>query len=120
MVTTSWIGFDDHQRNLGRTRYNNNLSKNQAPGSEAGARSAQPAWITFMKEALPSLPEEPFEPPEAIVSVRIDKATGKLTTKTDRSSEFEYFITGTEPIEYVTEDNSGDILDGNNTEEELF
>jgi len=119
LVTTSWIGFDDHQRNLGRTRYNNNLPKNQTrPGSEAGAKSAQPAWITFMESALPAITEEPFEPPEDIVYVRIDKATGKLTTKTDRSSEFEYFIIGTEPTEYVTEDNSGDILDGSNIEEE--
>lgn len=118
LVTSSWIGFDDYQRNLGRTRYNNNLPKAQVYGSEAGAKSAQPAWITFMKAALPTLAEEPFEPPEGIVSVRIDKATGKLTTKTDRSSEFEYFINGTQPTEYVTEDNSGDILDGSDTEEE--
>ncbi|MCJ8318642.1 MAG: penicillin-binding protein 1A [Colwellia sp.] len=119
LVTTSWIGFDDYKRNLGRTRYNNNLPKNQIPpGSEAGAKSAQPAWIMFMASALPTLAEEPFEPPEGIVSVRIDKATGKLTTKTDRSSQFEYFIVGTEPTEYVTEDNSGNILDGIDTEEE--
>ncbi len=121
LVTTSWIGFDDHQRNLGKTRYNNNLPKNQIIGSEFGAKSAQPAWITFMQSALPSLEEETFEPPEEIVSVRIDKATGKLTTKTDRSSEFEYFINGTQPTEYVTQDNSSNILDGSDaTEEELF
>ena len=121
LVTTSWIGFDDHQRNLGVTRYNNNLPKNQITGSEFGAKSAQPAWIKFMASALPTLEEESFVPPEGIVSVRIDKATGKLTTKTDRSSEFEYFIQGTEPTEYVTEDNSGDILDGGDiNEDELF
>jgi penicillin-binding protein 1A len=122
LVTTSWIGFDDHQRNLGKTTYNNNLTNNQITGSEFGAKSAQPAWITFMESALPLFAEETFEPPVDIVSVRIDKTTGKLTTKTDRSSEFEYFIAGTEPTEYVTEDNSGDILDGSvdNEEEELF
>ena len=121
LVTTSWIGFDDHQRNLGKSKYNNNLSKNQIVGSEFGAKSAQPAWITYMASALPTLEEEAFEPPEGIVSVRIDKATGKLSTKTDRSSEFEYFILGTQPTEYVTEDNSGDILDGGESEvEELF
>jgi penicillin-binding protein 1A len=122
LVTTSWIGFDDHQRNLGKTTYNNNLTNNQIVGSEFGAKSAQPAWITFMQSALPLFIEESFEPPVNIVSVRIDKITGKLTTKTDRSSEFEYFIAGTEPTEYVTEDNSGDILDGSvdNEEEELF
>jgi penicillin-binding protein 1A len=121
LVTTSWIGFDDHQRNLGKTTYNNNLTKNQIVGTEFGAKSAQPAWITFMESALPLFAEESLEPPEGIVSVRIDKITGKLTTKTDRSSEFEYFINGTEPTEYVTEDNSGDIIDGGEIEEyELF
>ena len=121
LVTTSWIGFDDHQRNLGKTTYNNNLTSNQIIGSEFGAKSAQPAWITFMEKALPLLAEESFEPPVDIISVRIDKLTGKLTTKTDRSSEFEYFISGTEPTDYVTEDNSSDILDGIYTEEdELF
>lgn len=121
LVTTSWIGFDDHQRNLGKTTYNNNLTSNQIIGSEFGAKSAQPAWITFMEKALPLLAEESFEPPEDIISVKIDKLTGKLTTKTDRSSEFEYFISGTEPTDYVTEDNSSDILDGIYTEEdELF
>ena len=120
-MTTSWIGFDDHQRNLGKTTYNNNLTSNQIIGSEFGAKSAQPAWITFMEKALPLLAEESFEPPVDIISVRIDKLTGKLTTKTDRSSEFEYFISGTEPTDYVTEDNSSDILDGIYTEEdELF
>jgi penicillin-binding protein 1A len=112
LVTTSWIGFDDHSRNLGRSAYNNNLGKNQIVGTEFGAKSAQPAWILFMAQALKELEVEPFEPPENIVSVRIDKATGKLTTKTDRSSQFEYFKVGTEPTEYVTQDNSGDILDG--------
>ena len=86
LVATSWIGFDDHTRNLGQTRYNNKLGKNQITGKEFGAKSAQPAWIKFMAKALPDLPVEPIEPPENIVSVRIDKATGKLTNKTDKTS----------------------------------
>lgn len=113
LVTTSWIGFDDHKRRLGITRYNNNLTSNQIIGSEFGAKSAQPAWISFMAKALPDLKEEAFVPPEDIVSVRIDKATGKLSSKADRSSEFEYFILGTEPQEYSSEDNSEAILENN-------
>ncbi len=124
LVTTSWIGFDDHQRNLGKTSYNNNLSANQTIGSEFGAKSAQPVWISFMEQALLELPNEPFEPPQGIISVRIDKATGKLTTKVDNTSLFEYFIAGTEPKEYVTTDKSSEILDGTETKkktvEEIF
>ncbi|WP_281559852.1 penicillin-binding protein 1A [Thalassomonas sp. RHCl1] len=123
LVTTSWIGFDDHTRNLGRTAYNKNLGKSQVYGIEAGAKSAQPAWITYMDTALKDLEVEPFLPPENVVSVRIDKATGKLSSKADKTSLFEYFENGTAPQEYVTLDKSREILDGNEEEEleeELF
>lgn len=122
LVTTSWIGFDDPSRNLGQTVYNNNLGKNQITGKEFGAKSAQPAWIAFMKIALEDQNVEPFEPPAEIVSVRIDKATGKLTTLTNKTSQFEYFKLGTAPTEYISQDSSSDILDGNDAkqEEELF
>ena len=122
LVTTSWIGFDDASRNLGKTTYNNNLDKNQIMGSEFGGRSAQPAWVDYMKIAQNKFPIEPFQTPTEIVSVRIDKATGKLTHKTDKSSVLEYFRLGKTPTEYVKEDISDDILNGSETEieEELF
>lgn len=110
IVASTWIGFDDHSRELGKVSKNINLGKEQITGTEAGAKSAQPAWITFMKTALQDLPVEPFVQPENIISVRIDKATGKLTTKTDKSSTFEYFIKGTEPKDYVSQDNSENIF----------
>ena len=110
IVATTWIGFDNPQRNLGQTTLNKNLEKKQTTGKEFGAKSAQPAWINFMKVALSDLPVEPFQQPEGIISVRIDKATGKLTNKTDKTSLFEYFIQGTEPTEYVSQDNSSDIF----------
>ena len=124
LVTTSWIGFDDPSRNLGKSVYNNNLGKNQITGKEFGAKSAQPAWVDFMKVALADIAIEPFEPPAEIVSVRIDKSTGKLTTNTNKSSLFEYFQLGTAPTEYVSEDNSVDIFQSEDSEkqeeEELF
>jgi len=122
LVTTSWIGFDDGGRNLGKTLYNRNLDEKQVYGLEAGAKSAQPPWIDFMKVALNDYPVESFEQPLDIVSVRIDKTSGKLTSKTDKSSRFEYFKLGTAPTEYVTQDNSEQILDGSNNaiEEDIF
>lgn len=123
LVTTSWIGFDDPSRNLGKSVYNNNLGRNQITGKEFGAKSAQPAWISFMKVALSDIDNETFEAPAEIVSVRIDKATGKLTTKTNKSSLFEYFELGTVPTEYISTDNSADIFQNEesaNNEEELF
>jgi len=118
LITTSWIGFDDPRHMLGQSVYNNNLGKNQTTGKEFGAKSAQPAWIDFMKIALADVEIEPFQPPVDIVSVRIDKATGKLTTKTDKTSLFEYFRLGNVPTDYILEDNSGDILSGTEQEEE--
>lgn len=124
LITTSWIGFDDPSHILGKTVYNSNLGKNQTTGKEFGAKSAQPAWIDFMRIALEDIDVEPFQPPVDIVSVRIDKATGKLTTKTDKSSQLEYFRLGNVPSEYVTESVSTDILSGetkgSEDEEELF
>lgn len=75
-----------------------------------------------MKTALDEYPVAPFVTPENMVSVRIDKQTGKLTNKTDNSSLFEYFVIGTEPKEYVSQDDSNLILDGpaEEQEEELF
>ena len=126
IVATTWIGFDNPQRNLGQTTFNKNLGKNQITGKEFGAKSAQPAWIAFMKVALSDLPIEPFQQPEGIISVRIDKSTGKLTNKTDKTSLFEYFIQGTEPTEYVSQDHSSDIFTSEpktieqDQEEEIF
>ncbi|MGB2739786.1 MAG: penicillin-binding protein 1A [Cognaticolwellia sp.] len=119
LVTTSWIGFDNPSHNLGQTTYNSNLGKEQITGREFGAKSAQPAWINFMKVALAELDVEPFEQPQALMSVRIDKVSGKLTKKTDRSSRFEYFELGTAPTEYISHDVSSEILDGTNADETI-
>ena len=76
-----------------------------------------------MKVALTDIDNETFEAPAEIVSVRIDKATGKLTTKTNKSSLFEYFELGTVPTEYISTDNSADIFQNEESvsnEEALF
>jgi penicillin-binding protein 1A len=70
-------------------------------GVEDGAKGAQPAWIRFMQSVLKGTEEKSKPIPEGIVSVRIDRATGKLTDKTDHTSLFEYFKKGTEPTTYV-------------------
>ncbi|MDO7084027.1 penicillin-binding protein 1A [Pseudocolwellia sp. AS88] len=115
LVTSTWIGFDDPSKDLGRTSYNNNLPKNQITGSEAGANSAQPAWNLYMKEALPYFPYEAFTQPNDVVSARIDKATGKLSHKTDRSSDFEYFKKGTIPTESIPKNDTYNLNEGDNS-----
>ena len=63
MMVTTWVGFDNPSRALGRT----------PAGSEAGGRTAQPAWVDFMAVALASVEEKPISIPQEIVSVRIDE-----------------------------------------------
>lgn len=123
LVTTSWIGFDDPKYTLGKTVYNSNLGKNQTTGKEFGAKSAQPAWIDFMRIALANNTPAPIEPPLDIVSVRIDKASGKLTTKTDKTTRLEYFRVDKVPTEYVNTRNDIQIFSSEKQdpiEEELF
>ncbi|WP_420822918.1 penicillin-binding transpeptidase domain-containing protein [Vibrio variabilis] len=103
IVATAWVGFDDHQRKLGRTTANANLGKDQITGAEAGAKTAQPAWVEFMGMALEGHKVVGKQVPNDITRVRIDRDSGLLTNKTDGSTMFEYFKIGTEPTEYVQE-----------------
>ncbi|MCG7584670.1 PBP1A family penicillin-binding protein, partial [Photobacterium sp. OFAV2-7] len=91
IVATSWVGFDDHSRELGKAAWNNNLDKKQISGGEAGAKTAQPAWVTFMETALEDVPVQRKQLPSDIVKVRIDRDTGKLSNRNDYTSMFEYF-----------------------------
>lgn len=111
LVATIWIGFDNPARTLGKTRRNKNLGKGQITGKEAGAKTAQPQWIDFMSTALKAYPQRDIAIPEGISTVRIDRDTGLLTTKTNHTSKFEYFITGTEPTVYIEQSQLVDDLD---------
>ncbi len=121
VVAIAWVGFDDHNRKLGRTKPNKNLDKNQISGAEAGAKTAQPAWVDFMSTALEGKPSQQKVIPADIVRVRIDRDSGQLTNKFDSSSMFEYFLEGTEPTEYVSEELGDSIYSSSEGGgEELF
>ncbi|WP_341502241.1 PBP1A family penicillin-binding protein [Gallaecimonas sp. GXIMD4217] len=111
LVATSWIGFDDHRRELGKATRNPAVKGDQIFGKEFGARTAQPAWNAFMAKALEGIPEQELPMPTGIVSMRIDRATGKLTRRRDHSSRFEYFAAGTEPKEFIR-DSLANPFDG--------
>lgn len=101
LVATSWLGFDDFSRRLGRVSHNANLEGQQVTGEEFGGKTAQPSWISFMKVALADSPEHSLPIPEGIVTARIDQETGLLSNATDHTTRFEYFEVGTEPTTYV-------------------
>lgn len=126
-VATSWVGFDNFNRNLGKASFNKGLGKNQVYGGEFGARTALPAWIEFMRDTALSQPVAPLNKPLNISSARIDRSTGLLTNKTDYTTRFEYFKRGTIPTEYVapTRFNEESIFEQESTEpnesnDELF
>ena len=85
LVAGVFVGFDD-RRSLGET--------------ESGAHAALPIWVTFMKEALKSLPVVPFTIPEGITFVKVDPATGLLDSEQeDQAGSVEIFARGSEPTQ---------------------
>ena len=87
LVTTTYVGFDDNKRVLGK--------------GEAGAKTAMPAWVAYMKTALSDKPERKLPLPPKIMEKSIDTMTGLLSPSGGRK---EYFIVGTEPTRtYVSE-----------------
>jgi penicillin-binding protein 1A len=75
IVATAWVGFDKYQ-SLGNR--------------ETGSKAALPMWIDYMKTALKAVPNDQLVQPEGIVSILIDKDTGKATSG-HKNSMFEYF-----------------------------
>ena len=80
LVTTTYVGFDDNKRVLGR--------------GEAGAKTAMPAWVAYIKAALSDVPERQLDLPPNIIEKTIDSNSGLLSEGGGRK---EYFIVGTEP-----------------------
>ena len=116
VVTSVWIGFDDHRRNLGRSTASGAI-KDQISGYEGGAKSAQPAWDAFMKMVLQGVPEQPLTPPPGIVTINIDRSTGQLAN--GGNSRPEYFIEGTQPTTQAVHEVGTTIID-NGESHELF
>lgn len=114
VVTSVWIGFDDHRRDLGRTTASGAI-KDQISGYEGGAKSAQPAWDLFMKIALDGVPEQPLTPPPGVVTVNIDRGTGQLAN--GGNSREEYFIDGTQPTQQAVHEVGTTLIDNGETHE---
>jgi penicillin-binding protein 1A len=106
---TAWVGFDQ-LRTLGR--------------GEVGGRAALPMWIEFMGGALRGSPDVVREPPEGLVTVRIDRATGDLAPAGASDAVFEVFRSELVPTG-VARDSDDDLLspgdpDDEDDEDSLF
>ncbi|MFY9994848.1 MAG: peptidoglycan glycosyltransferase/peptidoglycan DD-transpeptidase MrcA [Leclercia sp.] len=113
-VTSVWIGFDDHRRDLGRTSASGAI-KDQISGYEGGAKSAQPAWDAFMKVILDGVPEQPLTPPPGVVTINIDRSTGQLAS--GGNSRAEFFIEGTQPTQQAVHEVGTTLIDNGETHE---
>ena len=108
IVTSVWMGFDDHRRALGRT--------NRA---EAGAVTANPLWVDYMKVALENVPEKEDVKPDNVISLKIDQRTGKLAGYGSKSMS-EYFIKGTEPTSYSSQEVGTRVTNSEGVTQEIF
>lgn len=82
LVTGVWTGEDS----------------NRAIGA-LGAADALPLWAGFMEAALEGRPAEKFlPPPQGLVSVKIDPASGLLAVAGCPERITEVFLAGTEPV----------------------
>ena len=86
LLCIAWVGFDDgRELNL------------------EGAHSALPIWTEFMKRAALH-PEygnvSQFPEPAGVVGVQIDPQSGELATSSCPRVITEYFVDGTQPVEF--------------------
>lgn len=82
LVATAWVGFDN-PASLGAGEY--------------GGRAALPLWINYMDTALRDIPEQELPQPGGIISVRINRETGKRARPGRGDAVFEYFREGNVP-----------------------
>jgi len=83
LLTVVWVGFDDNQ-----------------PLGLSGTQAALPIWTEFMKAAMAGRPNVPFEVPDGIGFVEVDRDTGRLAVPGCPRTYTESFVAGTEPHEY--------------------
>ena len=81
-----WVGYDDNE--------STDLS---------GASGALPIWVDYMKAVTVGENDFTFSVPKNILRATIDKSTGLLYTSRCSEPIEEYFIEGTEPLEFCDE-----------------
>ena len=102
LVASVWVGFSDY-RPVGRREY--------------GSTTPLSVWMEFMEAALEGLPEHDRAPPEGVVSVKIDPATGLAAAPDRADAIFEYFFEEAAP-DPVARGRTGPVRDV--TPEDIF
>ncbi|MDC3414964.1 PBP1A family penicillin-binding protein [Aquibacillus sp. 3ASR75-11] len=87
IVTGVWTGYDQ----------NKPIEKTQEK------QYAKEIWAGFMEEAHEGIPTKQFKKPDGVISVLIDPKTGDLATRNCEPQRLMYFVEGTQPTSYCTE-----------------
>ena len=103
LVASSWMGFSDHRRSLGRYEY--------------GGKAALPIWASFMEKALDGEPEQEIIQPPGVVSAKIDPQTGKLAALGQQNAIFEFFRDDNVPSQVSERPTNFDELYNDNQED---
>jgi membrane carboxypeptidase/penicillin-binding protein len=82
LLTVVWVGLDDNQ-----------------PLGLSGTQAALPIWTSFMLRALAGRSNAPFDTPEGITFIEIDRDTGLIAAPLCPRVLSEAFLHGTEPTE---------------------
>lgn len=117
LVTTVWLGFDDHRRQLGKAPIL--INQLSAVVTEGGAKTANPIWNDYMEKVLKDTPEKVDVKPKTIIQISIDKQTGLLPSPGSETVN-EYFIKDTEPRVYAQKETGTQVIDSTGNSEELF
>jgi penicillin-binding protein 1A len=91
LVAVAWIGFDTPQ-SLGR--------------NETGGRAALPIWMGYMGAILGGVPEQPFSPPDGVVTMRVDPDSGLRLTD-GKAGIMDFFYQEYLPSEHAMESQTG-------------
>lgn len=94
IITGVWVGYDK--------------PKPGGRGFTGGGISA-PIWGRFMRTALASRPPVDFPKPDNVVTATIDPTTGQLATPACPTKKEEFYLTGTEPVEYCAKHGGGGV-----------
>ena len=98
LVAGVWLGFDQPA---------------QITANASGGQLAAPVWTQVVQAAYTNRPmPDDWARPANVVTVSVDRATGKLASKDCPAHEvgLEYFLEGTQPIEFCPLHNRGGNL----------
>jgi penicillin-binding protein 1A len=91
ITATGWVGFNKYGLSLGY--------------EQPGASVVGPMWMEFMRAYHEDKGTHRFVKPDRVLSVQICTESGKLFQEgvcQDAKARFEYFLPGTQPVEYCT------------------